>query len=342
MRPTILIINPRENERRELISVLEDQGYHIDAIAGGDDTVQRVLETQPDLIVLDAIQGSTKGIECCRALQGKEKTRHIPIILVTGHDDDEEHVVTGLNSGAFDFVVRPLNGPVVRARVRAALRSKLAHDRLEATNNEIRRLARALESTNRELSVLALHDSLTGLPNRLLFRDRLEQAIRRSRREPNWKFALLFLDLDRFKSVNDTLGHGAGDRLLMAIAERLSTELRDVDTVAAPTDASLPSRLGGDEFVIILEGLRDADDAEHVAKRLLTVLANPYDVDGHQLTTTASIGVIRDGQNYESAEALLRDADRAMYRAKEQGKDRYVVLDPPTPGPPASDQSAAA
>jgi diguanylate cyclase (GGDEF)-like protein/PAS domain S-box-containing protein len=162
----------------------------------------------------------------------------------------------------------------------------------------------------------AFHDALTGLPNRALFLDRLSRAIERSSRRPDHPFAVLFLDLDRFKVINDSLGHFIGDQLLVAISSRLNACLRSVDTAA---------RLGGDEFVILLEDLLDTD-AIQIAERIRQELNHPFILDGHETVTTASIGIVT-GIGYERPADVLRDADIALYRAKALGKNRYVVFD---------------
>lgn len=165
----------------------------------------------------------------------------------------------------------------------------------------------------------ALHDGLTGLPNRTLFRDRVEQAIKRSQRSPNYLFAVLFIDLDRFKIINDSFGHIVGDQLLIEIARLLRSCLRDIDMVA---------RLGGDEFTIFLEDLHDITEATMVTERLLTQLSLPImEIDGQSLFTGASIGLIPSSIGYQDSSTLLRDADIAMYRAKRQGKGYYAVFD---------------
>ena len=164
----------------------------------------------------------------------------------------------------------------------------------------------------------ALHDDLTGLPNRVLFLDRLDQAIRRAqRREPASCAAVLFLDLDRFKLVNDSLGHHVGDRLLIAVARRLESALRPGDTVA---------RLGGDEFTILLEDVCDAREATVIAERVQQTLQDPFHLDGRELVVAASIGIALADPDAAPAD-VMRDADVAMYRAKADGKGRHAVFD---------------
>ncbi|PYS91974.1 MAG: GGDEF domain-containing protein [Acidobacteria bacterium] len=164
----------------------------------------------------------------------------------------------------------------------------------------------------------ALSDALTGLPNRVLFTDHLHLAVEQARRHPEQRFAVLFLDLDRFKMINDSLGHTVGDQLLVTIARQLEGCLRAGDTVA---------RLGGDEFAILLNDIAHFDDAIRVAERVLRELKLPFNLDGHEVFTTASIGIALSNNRYETAEDVLRDADTAMYRAKAEGKARYEVFD---------------
>ncbi|HKZ01032.1 MAG TPA: EAL domain-containing protein [Pyrinomonadaceae bacterium] len=165
----------------------------------------------------------------------------------------------------------------------------------------------------------AFHDGLTGLPNRVLFMDHLKQSLGRARGRKHLPFAVLFLDFDRFKLVNDSLGHMVGDQLLIAIAGRLKANVRPGDTVA---------RLGGDEFTILLEDLNQSDEVEVVATRLLKSLSMPFNLAGREVITTASIGIAHSTMGYHYAEDMLRDADIAMYRAKTLGKARFEVFDP--------------
>ncbi|CAA9587757.1 MAG: diguanylate cyclase/phosphodiesterase (GGDEF & EAL domains) with PAS/PAC sensor(s) [uncultured Thermomicrobiales bacterium] len=168
------------------------------------------------------------------------------------------------------------------------------------------------------LQYQAFHDPLTDLPNRALFLDRLGHALARARRDGR-RSAVLFLDLDRFKDINDSCGHDAGDRLLVAAAARLRGCLRDEDTLA---------RQGGDEFTILLEEVADAEAAALVAERLAAALDAPFPIGGQDHRVTASIGVVLTDGTYSRPEDLLRDADIAMYRAKEAGKARHAVFDP--------------
>ena len=163
----------------------------------------------------------------------------------------------------------------------------------------------------------AFYDSLTLLPNRVLFQDRLQQAFERSKRQKEYQFAILFIDLDGFKEINDQFGHKMGDDFLAVTARRLESCLRSGDTIA---------RLGGDEFAILLEDIVDITSATQVAQRIHETLESSLNVNGHDIFATASIGISVSNHEYEEAGLLLRDADIAMYRAKGQGKANYVIF----------------
>jgi len=164
----------------------------------------------------------------------------------------------------------------------------------------------------------ALHDALTGLANRELLHDRLGWAIGRLGRRPDEKFAVLFMDLDRFKNINDGLGHMVGDELLMHFARRLKLCIRPSDTLA---------RFGGDEFALLLEDIREPGEVNRVAQRIRDTLRTPFHLKGHEVVVSASIGIAMSGLQYTQPEEMLRDADIAMYRAKGQGRDQYVIFD---------------
>ncbi|MCP4246529.1 MAG: EAL domain-containing protein, partial [bacterium] len=172
----------------------------------------------------------------------------------------------------------------------------------------------------------AFHDELTGLPNRSLLLQRLQHCLERAKRQPDYSFAVLFLDLDNFKVINDSLGHRAGDELLVETSKRLAAGQRSLDTVVRAAEDTT-ARLGGDEFVVLLEEISRPTDAVRVAERIQEHLAAPYVLDGHEVVIKTSIGIALGDGDGRDADELLRDADAAMYRAKKSGKGRYAVFD---------------
>jgi len=174
------------------------------------------------------------------------------------------------------------------------------------------------KSMEAQLLQNALYDGLTALPNRGLFLDRLKQSVEMSKRRGDYRFGILFLDLDGFTEINDRFGQAIGDDLLVAIARRLESCLRSGDTVG---------RFSGDEFAVLLEDIKDISDVIKVAKRIQDTLGLPLNLNGNQISTTASIGITINRGGFDKAEKLLQNADAAMYHAKQQGKARYAVFD---------------
>ncbi|HEX6188214.1 MAG TPA: EAL domain-containing protein [Pyrinomonadaceae bacterium] len=200
-------------------------------------------------------------------------------------------------------------------------RAEQAERHVEELNRHIaeqERIGAQLQESKDHFRHAAFHDTLTNLPNRALLAENLKFVIERAKQHEDYQFAVLFLDLDRFKNVNDSLGHSIGDQLLIAMARRLEHCIRESDMVA---------RLGGDEFAILLDGLSDSGVATNMARRIQAKLESPFNLSGHEVFTTTSIGIAMSSTGYDHPEAMLRDADTAMYRAKAQGKACYEVFD---------------
>jgi diguanylate cyclase (GGDEF)-like protein/PAS domain S-box-containing protein len=216
-----------------------------------------------------------------------------------------------------EYRVRHVNGEVRSVLCRGiAVRDESGRPvRMAGSQTDITEWRRVQET----LAKAARHDPLTGLPNRMLFGELLQREMGRASRTPNRRYAVLFIDLDGFKLVNDSLGHLVGDQFLVAIAQRLQSRLRPVDALA---------RLGGDEFAVLVCDINGSDDVTVVAERMQEALAEPFDIQGHEIYASASIGIVLGGDQYKSVSDLLRDADTAMYRSKSAGRGGYEMFDP--------------
>ncbi|WP_243656758.1 diguanylate cyclase domain-containing protein [Paucimonas lemoignei] len=253
-----------------------------------------------DLILLDMHMPYLNGLQIMEQLRGIEQDRYLPVLAITG---DSEFKIAALQAGARDFLMKPFDIIELDARVRNML--------------EVRLLYNAVQEQSRIQRELAMHDSLTGLPNRRLLMDRLHTMMQHAQRSRQ-HLAVLYLDLDGFKPVNDQMGHQAGDELLKMVAQRLLHTVRRDDTV---------SRLGGDEFVLLLADVADIATVERLAEKVLRYLSSPFIVQDRPVKITASIGIATYSHDIDSdCESLLADADMAMYQAKNRGKSRYFML----------------
>ncbi len=231
--------------------------------------------------------------------------------------------VKAFEVGAVDYISKPFQFEEVLVRVQNQMALKSAQREILKLNTEleekVKERTQQLEFANAQLLKMALYDRLTGLPNRALFLERLEQALNRAKADSVYQFAVLFLDCDRFKVVNDSLGHLVGDELLIAVARRLEASLSQKDTL---------SRLGGDEFAILLTDIQDLSYTTFLADGILESLSFPFQLQGHEVFISASIGIVLGNSIVHLPEHLLRDADTAMYRAKALGKGQYHIFAP--------------
>jgi len=218
---------------------------------------------------------------------------------------------TGIPSRGVEFLLRRKDGGRINVEISSSLilDANEKHSGIRTLIRDITEPKKAVETIRR----LAYHDSLTGLPNRLLFKDRLNMAINIAKRNKQY-LAVMMLDLDKFKDVNDTLGHHIGDRLLQDVGERLSVSLRKGDTIA---------RMGGDEFLILLPEIKKIENSTMLARKVVDAFQNPFVIDGHKINITTSVGIAIYPENSEDADTLVKNADIAMYKAKDLGRNNY-------------------
>ncbi len=327
--PKILIVDDHAPNRLALRRLLARSGAELIEADSGNQALAACLDHDFALILLDVNMPEMDGFEVAELLGEDEGSRDTPIIFISAAYDDL-HRLRGYGSGAVDYIAKPVNETILKSKVAVFLelyrRKSELQDALEQVSHHMRALEREV-ALRRETEKLAWHrashDVLTDLPNRMLFMDRLDSAIERSRRHQR-KFGLAYIDIDGFKPVNDTYGHPVGDELLKAIADRLRGLLRTEDTVA---------RLGGDEFAVILESLDEGETAGlRVCEVIVHDLRRPYRLDSAlgpvTVTIGASVGLAMFPPHGDNREQLIRAADEAMYAAKRAGRNRCVLAVP--------------
>jgi len=420
----LLVVDDHEMNRDLLCRRLARSGYTTLAAEGGEQALEQIGKHCFDVVLLDIMMPDIDGITVLKTIRESYTAADLPVIIVTANSHSED-IVEALECGANDYVTKPLDFPVVLARIRTQVSRKRAEDTLREseerfalamrgandglwdwnlatdemyfsprwkamlgyeeddigqTPNEwfdrvapedLELLWAAIDAhlvgqtdffhcehrmTHRDGSYLwmlsrglavfntdgeptrmagsltdvtarKVADPVTGLPNRVLFLDRLSHAVEMNKRRHNHIYAVLLLGLDRFKVINDSLGYTAGDKLLVAVARRLESSLRAEDMVVRYGKSQSIARLGGDEFAILLEDIHQVSDATRVANRLQEILKIPFELDGQEVYVTASVGITLSSSDYTEAEDVVRDAEIAMNRAKVHGKARHEVFD---------------
>jgi two-component system, cell cycle response regulator len=303
-RDRILVVDDNPDNAEIIATRLQFRGYLVDQAADGEQALREVAGNPPDLILLDVMLPGIDGYEIARRIKADQALPYIPIILVTARDTTQDKV-TGLDAGADDYLTKPIDFPELEARVRSMLR--------------IKRLQDELEQKNRELERLSISDGLTGLFNHRHVQQLLEEEFERAVRTRG-RLTVTMLDLDRFKAVNDTFGHQAGDRILQELAELLRREAREVDKLG---------RYGGEEFIILLPdtGIEDAGVLLERVRRSVARFPFPVGADQpHRMTVSAGIASY-PYPGVGDPQALLGFADQALYAAKRAGRNRVVRFD---------------
>ena len=340
--PRLLIVDDIAENRDILTRRFQRRGFQITQASGGHEALE-MIEAQPfDLVLLDVMMPDLEGTEVLKRVRERHTAVSLPIIMVTAKSQSED-VVQALELGANDYVTKPVDFAVALARANTQIGRKRAEEAavhaaeaLRSANEDLERrvaertaelveanhslkteIAQRLKS-EAETQYLAHHDSLTGLANRVLFRQELEHALSTATSRSS-ELALLFLDLDGFKGVNDTLGHSVGDALLKIVAGRLRDALGETDRIA---------RLGGDEFAVLQMAGEQPSSAATLASRIIEAVNAPCMIDGQEVVVGASIGITVGADEHADPEQLLKGADLAMYRAKSDGRGTYRFFEP--------------
>lgn len=313
MRAKILVSDDDQIVRMLTRQCLEAENMIVIEASNGHEALDMFVRERPDLVFLDVEMPGMSGLEVCRRIREMPQGESIPIMIVTG-SDDRESIDQGFEAGATQYKTKPVNWSLLGRDVHYMLRASQAFNSLKRQEDRLR--------------YLAYYDPLTNLPNRRSFNEQLVRILRRSQRRNSFA-ALMFIDLDHFKRINDSIGHGRGDRLLVEIAKRLTLELREDDAInffgddddADDQDGSTEiARLGGDEFTVVLSDVPDTAHVETVARRILERLSQPIALQGHNPVVTPSIGIAIYPMDGDDPDSLIRNADTAMYVAKAEGR----------------------
>tara|TARA_R110002110_G_scaffold415765_2_gene655238 strand:+ start:98571 stop:100391 length:1821 start_codon:yes stop_codon:yes gene_type:complete len=318
----ILVCDDDQNVRLLTRQCLEAEDMLVVEAADGVQALDMFVRERPDLVFLDVEMPGMTGLEVCQKIRDMPQGESIPIMIVTG-SDDRASIDQGFEAGATQYKTKPVNWSLLGRDVQYMLRASNAFNALKRQEDRLR--------------YLAYYDPLTSLPNRRSFNEQLNRILKRSQRHKT-SAALLFIDLDHFKRINDSIGHARGDRLLVEIAKRLTMELREDDAInyftenSAEDDESASAsteiaRLGGDEFTVVLADVTDALHIEGVAKRILNSLSEPISLQSHNPVVTPSIGIAVYPQDGSDADTLVRNADTAMYAAKAEGRACFRFYD---------------
>ncbi|VAW53065.1 diguanylate cyclase/phosphodiesterase (GGDEF & EAL domains) with PAS/PAC sensor(s) [hydrothermal vent metagenome] len=337
----VLIVDDSKTMRSAIRETLELGNVQVTEASNGKDALELIYNNVPDLVLLDVVMPDMDGISVLKTLRKSYSKLQLPVVLVTSLGASSE-IIQALDFGANDYITKPVDFDVLWARVSNQLMQKQTAEYLRLAQNnlekQVKQRTAELNSSNQQLKKeievrllaegrlqkQASYDELTGLPNRSLAKDRLYQTILKSKRH-HLQPCLAFLDLDNFKYINDTFGHAAGDELLREASRRLTDCARGSDTVA---------RLGGDEFLLILEDDRTGKEQQreigirHIGERIIASFSKPFVIEGHKLNVTASLGFAIYPQDGDDSNKLMRHADVAMYRSKNEGKNTFCFYSP--------------
>ena len=319
MNVPILVVDDEPINRLVIEEVLAAPGIDLVCVASGAEALRCLIEREFALVLLDVNMPGLDGFETAALIRSRPASAHTPIIFITAHSGDTARMLKAYETGAADYLLKPYEPIALKSKVGVfvelfrATEAKRRTTELEASNRQLEANLAENQRLASQLAHQASHDSLTGLPNRHLFEEILREALAMSQRAGRHA-AVAFVDLDRFKFINDTFGHAAGDEVLQETARRLSAAVRISDVVA---------RIGGDEFVVLLTDFVQWQESVLVAEKMLHLFAAPFTVNGYDVTLTPSIGIAVFPDDGDDGATLVKRADIAMYQAKQAGRNNF-------------------
>ncbi len=294
----ILVADDSDTNRALITHALHSLGHEVLAASGGQEAIELFEREHPDLVILDVVMANMDGFECATRLRKIRTDEWIPIIFLSSAVDDES-IAKGINAGGDDYLTKPFSEVTLAAKIKAMSR--------------IAEMRKNLWTAKQELQVISTTDTLTGVGNRFHFETTIKDEINHAKVKKS-PLALLFVDLDHFKIVNDSLGHRLGDELLKEVARRIKTCLTELDCIA---------RIGGDEFVVLLTNVKEPRYPGGLAQKIIAALAPIYNLEEHSIRITASIGIAYYPEVEINHETFVQNADIAMYHAKELGRNNF-------------------
>lgn len=325
----ILVVDDSSSNLQLLSDMLTKRNYQVHCVDNGLEAIKFARSGWAELILLDIQMPKINGYQVCRQLKKIEATRDIPVIFISALDNLLDKKMA-FDVGGVDYISKPFQIKEIFMRIENQLTIHAAKAEIHQLNLELEQRVQErtaeLEQANQKLMYMALYDQITGLANRYAFGQEIANVLAKAKAEPKYSFAVLFLDCDRFKLINDSFGHLFGDRLLIEVAHRLQNCLNSSSFLS---NFSFLARFGGDEFAILLQDC-DHTLAIETAQKIQDKFAIPFKIEQYEFFFTVSIGIVLGSKNYTMAEHVLRDADTAMYIAKDKGRACYWLFDSST------------
>jgi len=316
-KPTkILLVDDKQENLIAMRKTLEPLKLEIITALSGNEALKLMLQHDFAVALLDVMMPIMNGFEVAELMHENDVTKHIPIIFVTAINKSDQNFIKGMEVGAIDFLYKPIDPVILLSKVRVFVDLYTMRAELETVIEELHEFHKQLEINNAQLKALSEEDMLTKAANRRHFENEMQRLMDKYKTNDQ-HLGLFFIDVDDFKSINDSFGHRVGDLVLIELVERIKKLNLNIEIIA---------RLGGDEFALIIADLAyEPDKSESIAKLILNVIQIPFDCEGNQITTGVSIGIANYPEDGSNLTDLLRAADLALYSAKNAGKNTFFI-----------------